>query len=275
MANPDLTAGWILSLNGQSVGCLVSVAVPTETLMVIGFGSGMAGLLYDWMFQEMQGQRRKLPGNLITLDYSLRAVYCDAWDSAWIQQVEIPAVDASQASFMFFTLSLQVTNLREVPVPSPGATGRPAPVGLATPGKSKLMQRLAGRTIRSNWAIANTGRRETDVRRDFCCCAFLVTVSGSSKEYFAARLGRLAISSGVIAPFVITMVESAATDFRAWKQVGGQRDVTIKYLDPTLRAFLTIKLGGCTVAQIDPAVPIYVLGHTAVTLRVSRLTIDY
>ena len=60
-----------------------------------------------------------LPGNLITLDTSLRPVYCDAWDSAFIQQAEIAVSNASQAPLMSFTLNLQVTNLREVPISFP------------------------------------------------------------------------------------------------------------------------------------------------------------
>jgi hypothetical protein len=68
---------------------------------------------------------------------------------------------------------------------------------------------------------------------------------------------------------------AAATDFRAWKQAGGQRDVTIQYMDTALRTVLTIVYVGCTIAQIVPAVPISVLGPTSVTLNVSRLTITY
>ena len=94
------------------------MAVPTETSIVIGFGVTIGDFLSDWAFQEMQGQRRILPGNLITLDTSLRPVYCDAWDSAFIQQAEIAPSNASQAPLMSFTLNLTVTNLREVPIPS-------------------------------------------------------------------------------------------------------------------------------------------------------------
>jgi hypothetical protein len=100
-------------------------------------------------------------------------------------------------------------------------------------------------------------------------------VSGSSKEIFGAKLGTLTYSSGVIAPFVITMGEGEAADFRAWKQAGGHRDVTIRYLDTALRVALTIVYGGCTIAQIAPPVPISVSGPTSVTLNVSRLTITY
>jgi hypothetical protein len=70
------------------------------------------------------------------------------------------------------------------------------------------------------------------------------------------------------------MAENAAANFRAWKQAGGQRDVTIQYLDTALRVTLTIVYRGCTIAQIVPAVPISA-GPTSVTLNVSRLTINY
>src|SRR5262245_38296585 len=85
---PELSV-WKLTLNGQPSQFIKSLAVPTETSMVIGFSATIDGSLSDWAFQEMQGQRRIFAGNLITLDTSLRAVYCDAWDSAFIQQVEM------------------------------------------------------------------------------------------------------------------------------------------------------------------------------------------
>ena len=260
---------WKLTLNGQSAGFLSTLAVPTETSIVIGFGVAIGDLLSDWAFQEMQGQRRIMSGNLITLDTSLRPVYCDAWDSAFIQQAEIAAFDASQAALMSFTLNLTVTNLREAPIPSPGAsaTGR---VSLANSRKSQLRQRLFGRTIRSNLPPAHTGRK--DPLPSF---VFKVTVSGSTTNIFVLKLGPLRYSSGVIAPIVITMREDVAADYRAWKQAGGQRDVTIQILDTALRLALTIVFGGCTIAQIVPAVPISVSGPTSVTLNVSRLTINY
>ena len=265
---PELSV-WKLTLNGQQAQFLKSVAVPTETSIVIGFGITIgSNSLNDWAFQEMQGQRRIFAGNLITLDTSLRPVYCDAWDSAFIQQAEIAASDASQSALMYFTLNLQVTNLREVPIPSPGASaaGR---VSLADSRKSQLRQRMFGRTVRSNLP-AHTGRKDP-----LPYFASKVTVSGSSKEIFVSKLGTLTYSSGVIAPFVITMGGDQAADYRAWKQAGGQRDVTIRYLDTALRIRLTIVFGGCTIAQIVPAVPISVSGPTSVTLNVSRLTINY
>ena len=265
---PELSV-WKLTLNGQQAGFLKSVAVPTENSIVIGFNGTVGGSLNDWAFQEMQGQRRIMAGNLITLDTSLRPVYCDAWDSAFIQQAEISAFDTSQAGLTSFTLNLQVTNLREVPIPSPGASATGL-VSLANSRQSQLRQRLLGRTFRSNLPPAHTSRR--DPLPSF---AFKITLSGSSTNIFVRKLGPLTYSSGVIAPFVITMAENAAADFRAWKQAGGQRDVTIQYLDTALRVALTIVYRGCTIAQIVPAVPISVSGPTSVTLNVSRLTINY
>jgi hypothetical protein len=265
---PELSL-WKLTLNGQQQ-FISSVAVPTETSIVIGSGITIGSLLNDWAFQEMQGQRRTFAGNLITLDTSLRPVYCDAWDSAFIQQAEMSAFDTSQSGLASFTLNLQVTNLREVPIPAPGASTA-GQVSAANSTKSQLKQRLFGRTVRNkSTAAAHTGRR--DPLPIFC---FMMTVSGSSKEIFVSKLGTLTYSSGVIAPFVITMGEGPAADFRAWKQAGGQRDVTIRYLDTALRVALTIVYGGCTIAQIAPPVPISVLGPTSVTLNVSRLTITY
>jgi hypothetical protein len=270
MADPlQAFAAWILTLNGQKEAYLKSVAVPTENSMVIGFNSTLGGALDDWAFQEMQGQRRIMAGNLITLDTSLHPVYCDAWDSAFIQQAEMAACDASQSALMHFTLNLQVTNLREVPIPSPGASAA-GQARLVDSRKSQLRQRLFGRTIRSNLLPAHTGRKD-----HLPYFVSNVTVSGSSKEIFVKKLGTLTYSSGVIAPFVITMGEDQAADCRAWKQAGGQRDVTIGYLDTALRICLTIVFGGCTIAQIVPAVPISVSGPTSVTLNVSRLTINY
>jgi hypothetical protein len=217
----------------------------------------------------MQGQRRTLAGNLIKLYTHLRPVYCDAWDSAFIQQAELSAFDVSQAGFASFTLNLQVTNLREVPIPPPGAgTSATGLASLANSTKSQLRQRLLGRTFRTHLPSAHTNRR--DPVPSF---VFRVTVSGSSKNILVSKLGPLTYRSGVIAPFVITMAESAAADFRAWKQAGGQRDVTIQYLDTSLRVAFTIVYGGCTIAQMVPAVPISVSGPTSVTLNVSRLSI--
>jgi hypothetical protein len=142
---PELSF-WKLTLNGQQAQFINSVAVPTETSIVIGFGITIgSSSLNDWAFQEMQGQRRIFAGNLITLDTSLRPVYCDAWDSAFIQQAEMSAFDASQSGVASFTLNLQVMNLREVPIPAPGAStaGR---VSAANSTKSQLRQRLLGRT---------------------------------------------------------------------------------------------------------------------------------
>jgi hypothetical protein len=234
--------------------------------MVIGFGITEGGSLNDWAFQEMRGQRRMFGGNLITFDVSLRPVYCDAWDSAFIQQAAMSAIDASQSGVASITLNLQVMNLREVPIPAPGASTA-GPVSAANSTKSQLRQRLLGRTVRSH----RTGRRDP-----LPIFGFKITMSGSSKEIFVKKLGTLTYSSGVIAPFVITMEEGGdAADFRAWKQAGGQRDVTIRYLDIALQAGLTIVCGGCTIAQIVPPVPISVSGPTSVTLNVSRLTITY
>src|SRR5262249_35293929 len=165
---------------------------------------------------EMQGQRRIFAGNLITLDTSLRAVYCDAWDSAFIQQVEMSSFDTSQAGLASMTLNLQVTNLREVPIPAPGAStaGR---VSAANATKSQLRQRLFGRIVRSSSAAAAYAHRK-DPLPFFC---FKISVSGSTKGAFVKKLGTLTYSSGVIAPFVITMEENQASDYRAWKQAGG------------------------------------------------------
>ena len=172
---PELSV-WKLTLNGQSAGFLSSVAVPTETSIVIGFGCVIGDFLSGWAFQEMQGQRRIMPGNLITLDTSLRPVYCDAWDSAFIQQAEISAFDASQAGLTSFTLNLQVTNLREVPIPPPGASATGL-VSLANSRKSQLRQRLLGRTFRSNLPPAHTSRK--DPLPSF---VFKVTLSGQLKD---------------------------------------------------------------------------------------------
>ena len=142
---PELSF-WKLTLNGQQAQFINSVAVPTETSIVIGFGITIgSSSLNDWAFQEMQGQRRIFAGNLITLDTSLRPVYCDAWDSAFIQQAAMSAIDASQSRVASITLNLQVMNLREVPIPAPGAStaGR---VSAANSTKSQLRQRLLGRT---------------------------------------------------------------------------------------------------------------------------------
>ena len=92
---------------------------------------------------------------------------------------------------------------------------------------------------------------------------------------FVSKLGTLTYSSGVIAPFVLTMGEDQAADFRAWKQAGGERDVTIQYLDTALQVVLTMVYGGCTIAQIAPPVPISISDPTSVTLNVGRLTITY
>jgi hypothetical protein len=266
--HPDLSV-WKLTLSGQQAEFIKSVAVPTETSLVIGFPITVgSNPLNDWAFQEMQGQRCIFAGNLTTLDTSLRPVHCDAWDSAFIQQVEMSSFDASQTGLASFTLNLQVTNLREVPIPAPGASTAQR-VSVANSTKSRLRQRLFGRTVRSNsTAAAHTGRR--DPLPSFC---FKITVSGSSRDVFVRKLGTLTYSSGVIAPFVITMAEDQAADYRAWKQAGGQRDVTIRYLDTALRVVITIVYGGCTIAQIAPPVPITVSGPTSVTLNVSRLTI--
>lgn len=267
MADPLPEFAWKLTLNAQIEAFLKSVAVPTETSMVIGFGLEVGDALSDWAFQEMQGQRRLYAGNLITLDTALRPVYCDAWDSSFIQQAEMSASDGSQR--LTLTLTLQVTNLREVPLPAQGASAT-GPVSRVNARPSRLRQRLLGRTVRSRASAAHTGRR--DPLPIFCT---KLTLSGSSSEAFVKTLGALTYSSGVISPLVITMPENSAPDYRAWKQSGGQRDVTALYLDTALKPRLTIVFGGCTVAQIVPAVPITVSGPTAVTLNVSRLTMSY
>jgi hypothetical protein len=105
--SPSGTVCMEIDPNGQQAQFINSVAVPTETSIEIGFGITIGSSLNDWAFQEMQGQRRIFAGNLITLDTRLRPVYCDAWDSAFIQQAEMSAFDASQSGLASFTLNLQ------------------------------------------------------------------------------------------------------------------------------------------------------------------------
>jgi hypothetical protein len=263
---PDFA--WKLTLNGQEAAMLASVAVPTETSIEFGIGLVVGETISDLAFQEMQGQRRTMSGNLITLDTSLRATHCDAWDSSFIQEVEISPLDASQSRLMTLSLTLQVTNLREVPIPTPGAAPA-APFGRANWKSSQLMQRL-GRRVRNNPAPAPSHRR--DPLPAFC---FKIALSGSSAQLYVKNLGPLTYSSGVIAPIVINMGEAVATDFRAWKQAGGLRDLTIQCLDTALRLVLTIVCRGCTVMQIVPAVPISAVGPVSVMLNVSSFTISY
>ncbi|WP_342360043.1 hypothetical protein [Terrarubrum flagellatum] len=264
---PDFA--WKLTLNGQTAGFLASVAVPTETSIMFGQGLVVGEFLSDWAFDEMQGQRRIMSGNLITLDTNFRPIYCDAWDSSFIQKAEISALDTSRSELLTLTLTLQVTNLREVPLPPPGASTI-GPLSRANARKSQLRQRVFGRTSRSTVTPAYRGRR--DSLPSFC---FKVALSGSSTNIFVSKLGPLTYSSGVIAPVVITMAETAAADFRAWKQAGGQRDITVQCLDTALQVAFTVIYRGCTITQIVPAVPINPVDPTSVTLNIGGLTITY
>ena len=260
---------WKLSLNGQEVGFLATVDFPTDTSMTFDFSGGVAETLYGWMFQALQGQRRMLPGTLITLDTSLKAVYCDAWDSGLIRQIVVAPLDASQPGPMHFFLTLQISNLREVPLPqSGGAAAQPASRIRVPASVRRLQMRRTGFT---RVAAGGSTRKDQDLR----CAAFKVTMTGSQNSYFVKKLGKLTFNAGTLSPLVMTMAESAAADFRTWKQAGGQRDVTINCLNTALREFFTLTCGGSTIAQIHPPVPINPAGFTDVTLNVRRLAMNF
>ena len=118
---------------------------------------------------------------------------------------------------------------------------------------------------------ATQGHRK-DPLPSFC---FKRSLSGSTTDLFVKSLGSLSYSSGVIAPVVISLVETAAGEFRTWKQSGGQKDITVQVLNTALQLVFTIVLVGCTIAQIAPPVPIKPGGQTSIALNVSSFMISY
>ena len=268
-ADPHPAFCWKLNLNGQTAGFLSTVDFPTETSMTFDVSGKMTGMVYDWIFQTLQGQRRMLGGTLITLDTTLKPVYCDAWDSGWIQQMVLAPLDASQAKPMVFSLTLQISNLREVPLPQAGG-------GAAVqPASKSLLRGTTQRFQRQRFRVASVATGGSRRDADLNCAAFKVTMNGSQNACFVKKLGKLTVNASSISPLVMTMVESAATDFRAWKQAGGQRDVTILCLNTALRSFFSVTCSGSTIAQIHPPVPINPTGATDVTLNVSRLAMNF
>jgi hypothetical protein len=258
---------WMLALNGQNIGFFKRVNFPTDTSMTLEFGIGMEMALYNWMSEALNGCRRRLPGTLLTLDTALHPVYCDAWDSGWIKEIVLPSPDAARSgAFPLFRLSLQISHLREVPVPQPtgGKTSQPAYKGqIQTPVRALHVPISQ---------VAGGGSTRKDPLPFFC---FKLQVDGLPDAHFVKKLSTLKLTPGMMFQLVITIAESAAADFRAWKQSGGQRDVTIQYLNTALRTFFTLKCSGTSIDQIHPAAPLSPTGATEVTLRVMRVSFQF
>lgn len=239
----------ILELRGQFVGALSRADFPTETLMTLEFSIAADRAIFDWMSQALMGRRQALPGNLVVLDTSLSEIHRDAWDWGWIQQIAFPAMEAASGGVPHFSLALQIANLREVAA---------KPISGRGSGHKRGISGFYSFKVEMNGARANYGVRKL---------SSLIVNLGPNVAGMLQKTG-----AGLSSEVAMTMAESNAADFRAWKQSGGPRDVTIQCLSTALAVICTYLYKGATIDRIHPAAPVSTTGDTQVTLKVAGVT---
>jgi hypothetical protein len=239
-----------LELDGRSVEFLPKADFPTETAMTLDFSRFMSAFAFKWISGSLQSAR-PMPGNLVTLDTSFREIYRDAWDFGFIRQIRLPGVDihSQSSSGLGIHLAVQIANLRQVPTGAGPHTGN------------------GGGIVDLNWN------------------ACFPKVTAGDFSVFVPKIGALTITLGPntagmepgtrggrgVSNLVMTMKEIDAAGFRNWKQSGGQRDVTVQFLNASLKPASAIKYTGVTIDHIHPAAPINPLGDTEVTMKIGWL----